>query len=341
MTWKDNPTCEDVKTIHCSMNLCCGDQCTAELQAVIQCYSTNVFSCGPGPISCTPVQPPVPAPVPAPTVPVPAPTSSGGGTCFSGESTVQVLGQGAVQMKDLQVGDLVMTGSPGHFKYQPVYAFGHLNKAVLADFYAIKTDSNNVPLEMTGEHLVYLAKKHNPVRADSLQVGDVLLSINGHTTITSIEMVTKCGLYNPLVADGRLVVNDIAASTYIALQGTNQEHYHVIVGGEYKVNLMSHQSFVHLYLAPFRMFCMGVSSQVCQALDREGIPYYISAGMNLVHWIGTQNVVVQLFFLLVTLPLLVVLLMVEKLVGSSSAPLAILVTISLASKMLMPKQKAV
>ena len=89
---------------------------------------------------------------------------------------------------------------------------------------------------------------------------------------------------------------------------------------------------------------MGIFSQVCQVLDGGGIPYYISAGMKLVHWVGAQNVLVQLLFLLVTLPLFVVFLMVEKLVGSSVATLAIFVATLLAvksSKMVMPKQKTV
>ena len=248
-------------------------------------------------------------------------------------------------MQDLQVGDLVLTGRPGHFTYQPMYAFGHLNKDVLADFYAIKTKGNKAPLEMTGEHLVYLANKNNPVRADSLNVGDVLLGIKGSTEITAIKMVKKRGLYNPLVADGTLVVNDIAVSTYIALQKTNQEHFQVNFGEDYQINLLPHQSFVHLYLTPFRMLCMGVSSWFFQAVDEEGIPYYISLGMKLVNWVGAQNVLVQLVFLLVTLPLCVALLAVEKLVGSSVAPLAIFAMVVLLSKkapsLTMRKQKVV
>jgi hypothetical protein len=169
----------------------------------------------------------------------------------------RVVGQGPVQMQDLQVGDQVLIGSPDNYKYQPVYAFGHLNKEALGAFYAIATKGGKTPLEMTGEHLVYLAGKLNPVRADSLQVGDVLLSIHGPTEITDIHVVEKQGLFNPLTADGRLVVNEITVFTYIALQENNSEHFEIVFGkgGDYKINLAPHQSFVHLYLTPFRMLC--------------------------------------------------------------------------------------
>ena len=42
--------------------------------------------------------------------------------CFSEVSTVQVQNKGPVAMKDLQVGDYVLTANN---EYQPVYAFGH------------------------------------------------------------------------------------------------------------------------------------------------------------------------------------------------------------------------
>jgi Hint module len=255
---------------------------------------------------------------------------------------VNVLGQGPVQMQDLQLGDQVLTGSPGNYKYQPLYAFGHLNKEALGAFYAIATNGNKTPLEMTGEHLVYLAGKPNPVRADSLQVGDVLLSIHGPTEITDINIVKKQGLFNPLTADGRLVVDEITVSTYIALQEDNLEHFQVVLDkrGDYKINLAPHQSFVHLYLTPFCMLCMGISSQLCQALDAEGIPFYISFGMKFVRWVREQNVLVQFVFFLVTIPILVSLLVMEKLVGSSGAPLAVFALVLLAKKaFVVQKQK--
>jgi hypothetical protein len=84
--------------------------------------------------------------------------NGGDGDNMFANMTVVVLDQGSVRMEDLQVGDLVLTGSPGHFKDRPIYAFGH---QVVDDFYAI-TKGNRVPLEMIGDHyLIYLAKEQN------------------------------------------------------------------------------------------------------------------------------------------------------------------------------------
>jgi hypothetical protein len=57
------------------------------------------------------------------------------------------------------------------------------------------------------------------------------LSTYGTVEITAIEMVVKKrDLYNPLTADGSFMANDIAVSTYIAFQDSNQEHYQVVFG---------------------------------------------------------------------------------------------------------------
>ena len=246
-----------------------------------------------------------------------------GASCFSATSTVHVLGQGSVKMQDLKVGDEVLTGSPGSFRYQPIFAFGHQNQDALAEFYAITVKDSKVPLEMTGEHLVYLAGKHHPVRAHTLQVGDSLVSTEGPVEISDIKTVVKRGLYNPLTADGRLIVNGVAVSTYIALQKSNHEHYELGFGSGIKLNFVSHQTLAHLYLTPFRMVCLGVSSQLCQAHDVEGIPYYISVGMKILQWVGAQHMMVQLIFFLISMPIFATLLAMEMMFGSYAALLAI------------------
>jgi hypothetical protein len=266
----------------------------------------------------------------------PAPAPAGGGGCFSATSTVQVLGKGSVQMQHLKVGDQVRIATSGFqgfggeggiqrhnsYYYQAVYAFGQHNSDALVDFHIISTrDDNNKEgsLEITGEHLVYIAGKKHPVRADSLKVGDVLLGTSqAEVRVTAIGLAKKQGLYSPLTQDGSLVVNGIAVSTYVALQEGNPEHYRVG-----PLNLLSHQSFVDLYLTPFRMMCMGVSPSLCQVYDADGLPHYISFGMKLVLWVGKQSALVQLLFLLLSLPILVFLGLLEWTFGSSLAALVL------------------
>ena len=82
------------------------------------------------------------------------PTSSDGGggrkKCFSEKATVQVLEKGTIQMKDLAVGDKILTGSG---KYTDVYAFGHYEPNKTTNFLQIYTQQHKAPLEITGDHL--------------------------------------------------------------------------------------------------------------------------------------------------------------------------------------------
>ena len=153
-------------------------------------------------------------------------------------------------MKELQVGDLVLTGSKN---YEAVYAFGHHKQDGLYSFLQVHTKNEQTPFEVTPEHLVFLSGRMNPVRADSIKVGDELRGATSGARVTKIAHVHKQGLYAPLTAKGSVVVDGIVASSYISLQSSADEY--VELQGGFKV--MSQHSFVHMTLAPFRFFCMG------------------------------------------------------------------------------------
>jgi Hint module len=112
-------------------------------------------------------------------------------------------------MKEAQVGDMVRTTYEDTF--EPLYAFGHLYKEKEATFLKITTD-NNGSLEVTAAHLVYIAGKAHPVRADSITVGDKLQAANGlNTAVKEIGSVEKVGLYAPLVPSGKIWVGGVLA----------------------------------------------------------------------------------------------------------------------------------
>ncbi|CAB9508229.1 expressed unknown protein [Seminavis robusta] len=90
------------------------------------------------------------------------------GNCFSESALVQVASKGDIAMKDLQLGDRVLTASG---TYQPVYSFGHYQTDHKATFLQIHTSidsSSSKPLEMTGNHLIFLANGET-VPAKNLQ----------------------------------------------------------------------------------------------------------------------------------------------------------------------------
>jgi Hint module len=197
-------------------------------------------------------------------------------------------------MKDLRVGDMVLTQDG---VYERVYAFGHHAPSKKAKFLQLFTD-NAAPLEMTGEHLVYLANRANPVKAASVRPGDVLRGAGDakDIVIQDIRTVEKKGMYAPLTTGGRLLVDGVQVSSYVSIQDTTStdsatqqsavsSEYLVIQGSKVQIPIMSHQEYVHMALAPYRMMCRVAGNAICDTTSssifsgREGMPSYISFGI--------------------------------------------------------------
>ncbi|CAB9522096.1 expressed unknown protein [Seminavis robusta] len=239
--------------------------------------------------------------------------------CFSQVSTVQVENKGPVAMKDLQVGDKILTASN---EYQPVYSFGHWDPTTEARFLQFHTKEGTV-LEMTPEHLVFEADNNDPVRADSLQVGDVLRGNNPQSshTIAKIDSIQREGLYAPFTEEGTLVVDGIVASSYISLQ-----HGHNDVKLQNGASLgISQHDYVHMGIAPLRLLCLGVSGRYCSTdyYTSEGMPFYAAFSVWVNLWVNEQSSMVQMMAFGVISLLTGACLAAETMFGASRAPLAL------------------
>merc|ERR1712157_571856 len=228
----------------------------------------------------------------APTsAPVSAPTSTGGGdsdddggSCFSGNMEVVVQGKGVVPMEALQVGDYVKVSNGEEF--EQVYAFGHRVPEKYTEFVQLHTNTG-APLEMTGQHLVFVHGKTNPVRADSIKVGDVLQAEGNNAVVEKIELVTRNGIYNPLTRSGTIQVNGITASNYISFQKQNKEFVE-FQGG---VEIMSSHDAAHIAMTPYRFYCTNLA--ICET--NTAMPLYVSKGIELIEWSMKQHIFVQWF----------------------------------------------
>jgi len=230
--------------------------------------------------------------------------------CFSGDSTVVVLNKGTLSMKDLQVGDRVGTGNMLK-PYQTVYAFGHWDLVHSMDYYQISSSKSKRPLEISGDHLLYVQGNTGPVRADSVQVGDVLhyAKHNTFATVTGIvKGVTKRGMYAPLTTDGTILVDGIVASTYVDIS-TNSDEI-ALLGG---VTLpMTQAAVIHVWLSPLRLFCAAeatctMSSSFCNEILHDkttGLNTYVRFGMDFVLWVEQKPASLQIIAAI--LPLLLV-----------------------------------
>lgn len=218
--------------------------------------------------------------------PAPAPTSAptnGSTPCFSKVATVQVLGIGSVAMKDLKLGDFVMTRGKS---FQPVYAFGHKNHVREAAFLAIHSAGQRSPLEITASHMLFIVGKSRPVRADSIKVGDVLMkggaSSGGKSsnaegaTVIKVGTVTRKGIFAPLTLGGSVVVDDVVASCYTSLTTKKKADD----------SFVSHHQMIHIGLSPYRLVCNGLSPWFCSESfnNADGMPYFVEFGLALYQW---------------------------------------------------------
>jgi len=172
-----------------------------------------------------------------------------GGFCFAGSSKVEVQTESGktqkVAMKNLSIGDKVNTGNG---VFEPVYSFGHYSPSIKADMLQIKTDSKST-LRLSPNHILMTAS-NGAIPASQIKVGDQLLSSSGNVeNVRKIDNVIAHGMYAPFTPSGKVVVDGILASSYIALEDSDGLE---LMGGVLKI---SHQWMAHAGSFPHRMMC--------------------------------------------------------------------------------------
>ena len=265
--------------------------------------------------------------------------------CFAPDAMTFVENRGMVAMKDLQVGDKVLTGSG---RYQPIYSMFHFDRTKPTPYLQIHTvHSRNVtgvqPLEMTANHMLYVVGYENPIPAWQLKLGDFVYimkptySSNGETKhpwkpapsvprhllqqsqVVEIRHVVRHGLFNPLTEDATIVVDGIVTSAYTSFLGT--EHIRLFRNASSKLftnsarnwlegiddgwTVMSHQSFVHILLSPYRAICLHVYPEgYCKTPEgsNDNSVWYGRLGQFILLLWLQQHVMIQaiIFVLLVT-----------------------------------------
>ena len=220
----------------------------------------------------------------------------GGFRCFSGHATVQVEHQDApVSMKDLRVGDKILTSKDGQV-YEPVYTFGHRHETLDTQYLSIHT-ADTRPLEITGEHLVYVEGRASPVRADTVKVGDALVRGQDETSVVQrIQLVNRKGLYAPLTRSGTIVVDGVLASVYADTRPKASTAFQAA---------LSDANVIHVMFSPMRFACMGMpDSRLCSEHDEAtGFQGYVSFMLDCLTWWEQLPVVFQyvVLFLVLTL----------------------------------------
>jgi len=235
-------------------------------------------------LNLPPTRPPTEAPAPA--FLVSEPTAS---FCYSPHATAMVKDKGKVAMKDLQVGDYVLTSNG---QYQTVYTINHFHHTKPTNFLQIRTEmegsENENALEVSPMHLVYVEGKDHPLPANDVKVGDYLQTLDhGPKKVNAIRLITRNGLYNPITTHGTMVVDGIVTSSYTSFTGSA---YLKIAG----IELISVHDLLNMTIAPYRAFCMATSSLNLCNQHREGeLPILVQLLSNFYAFWSEQNAPLQ------------------------------------------------
>jgi len=206
-------------------------------------------------------------------------------SCFSGHTTVDVLGRGEVFMKDLRVGDRVEVSKNN---YQQVYTFGHRDTKAKVEFFRFLPSD----LEVSKHHLVFIKGK-GAIPASMVKVGDEF-SLGGK--VDAITTVLGNGIFAPFTPSGTIVVNGVLASNYISLQNSDR-----LMLGTFRTPF-TFQWLDHSFQTVHRFWCcwMGFEDRTL----KNGLSEWSDTPYRLSSWLIRQP---PTLILLVLLPLLVLL----------------------------------
>lgn len=162
------------------------------------------------------------------------------GGCFPGDALVSLEGGGTKRMRDVQPGDAVLSSSSpdglGPLTYSRVLSFLDRQPDVNKTFYVIRTNSG-ASISLTAAHLIFVSNCHDTtnsslrtVFASDVKPGQCVMTSRGiegteFALVSSITERRSRGLYAPLTQHGSIVVDNVLASCYAALNGPRLAHW--------------------------------------------------------------------------------------------------------------------
>ncbi|CAB9510127.1 Hint module [Seminavis robusta] len=221
--------------------------------------------------------------------------------CFSGDTTIDVLGQGIVRMSALKVGDRVNIGND---EYSTVYGFGHLDNSKSNEYLRVHTKGKDgsrlSPLEISDKHLIPIkgsttdgSRTATTLQASKLRLNDILYGKGeSEYVVTKLQHVTRRGAYLPLTKEGKVLVNGIVASAYVSIFDDAPSVISLVT------KVVSEETFFGLFVSPFRLICGKMSfTDVCTSesmFDKEtGIWHWLLWGQRLTISVDGANAVLQ------------------------------------------------
>ena len=245
---------------------------------------------------------PTDAPAVQSDVPSAAPTRRRPVFCFSGHDTVVTKNQGTIAMRALQIGQQVLVGDN---QYEKVYSFGHHHETLEAEFLQIHLDRTRAPLEISANHMLFVETDRS-VPASMLTIGDkVVLGSGEEAHILAIKSVVRKGVFAPFTPSGKIVVNGVLSSTFIAMQESDR----LKIGN--MLTPWSLQWLAHSFEALHRINCVALGTCENERYTKEGISEWVALPFRLSQWLVQQNPFVWLLVLVPAVLVVVLISLVE------------------------------
>jgi hypothetical protein len=212
-----------------------------------------------------------------------APTGGGGITvCFPGTSRVSVKGRGMIELRHAKLGDEIMVKQG---VYEPIYSFGHYKHGIQYEF--LKVLTNTTTLEISSSHMVYSVHK-GIIPASAVKVGDELVDSDGSgTSVLAIQSVVRQGAYAPFTPSGKLIVNGITVSSYVAFQNSA-----VLKIGDSMETPFTYHWMAHTFNVPHRLFCQHLAHCSEEQYTADGYSTWVARPLQFTMWIFRQHPVV-------------------------------------------------
>lgn len=217
--------------------------------------------------------------------------SATGTTCFSGDSKVEVKGRGVVPMRDLQIGDMIRTGTKQNKGFEHVYGFGHYAPHTVGNFLEVHASSfdSATSLKISSTHMLHVISR-GFIPAEALAPGDQLFGNHTNWTVLSIQKSGKAstGLYAPFTPSGTLMVDGIVASSFVAMamrSTADKENASILVLSCSRMVQLSHQWIAHSFEFPHRVVCHYLGQCPNEAYDEHGISTWVSVPHQAAQWL--------------------------------------------------------
>lgn len=155
------------------------------------------------------------------------------GGCFPGSARVRLKDGALREVRDLRVGDEVLAADgSGNLVYSEVIMFVDRDRAKRRAFYTIETRNPATRIALTAAHLLFIVRNATLTETFASDVTpgqEVMILEDGGrrlraVTVNRIYREEREGSFAPLTGHGTIVVDDVLASCYAAVQNQKLAH---------------------------------------------------------------------------------------------------------------------